>query len=124
MFLCYGVLRQTICVIQYDIIFKEPIYFDSLLIQKRTTHPDHISRDYNNICLVLNDNKETELCTNAEYDNTNTYGTGFNRNVHLAYNEQYVNWIQPTKNVIKISLYFKSGKAAQIADLKIFYISG
>ena len=81
-------------------------------IRKRKGYGDR----YFNVCLVLNEDTENQLCTNTP--------SGFNNDP-----DPFITWYKPTENVTTVELVFKdqnnvsgcdSGHA-QIADLKIFY---
>ena len=44
--------------------FKEPIEFLSLTIKK---HPNHCTNCYKKVCLVLDDDTQSQKCTDTEY---------------------------------------------------------
>ena len=73
-------------------------------IQKRKSH---VGR-YLNVCLVLNEDTENQLCTNTP--------NGFNNDP-----DPFLTWYKPTDKVSTVELVFRDGQSAQIADLKIFY---
>lgn len=103
--------------------FFQAIDFQLLKIKKRY-HPNAneatwISNAYLNVCLVLNDDINNQLCTDQQ--------KGFSTS-----DDDTIIWDKPTKNVIKVDLVFRDtatyGNAysgnAMIRDLKIFYVSG
>ena len=63
---------------------------------------------YFNVCLVLNEDTENQLCTNTP--------NGFNNDP-----DPFITWYKPTDNVSTVELVFRDSQHAQIADLKIFY---
>ena len=73
-------------------------------IRKRKDYCDR----YFNVCLVLNEDTENQLCTNTP--------NGFNNDP-----DPFITWYKPTDNVSTVELVFRDGQHAQIADLKIFY---
>ena len=90
--------------------FKEPMQFQELTIRRRGQFNDR----YENVCLVLNDDTDNELCTDAK--------TGFSGAEDLL---PFITWRKPTDNVKKVELVFRTEDIyyghAQIADLKIQY---
>ena len=69
---------------------------------------------YENVCIVLNDDIDNELCTDSR--------TGFRGKEDLL---PFITWTKPTDNIKKVELVFREEDDyyghAQIADLKIFY---
>ena len=63
---------------------------------------------YFNVCLILNENTKSQLCTNTPYGYNNDF-------------DPFITWFKPTNNVETVELVFRDNKHAQIADLKIFY---
>jgi len=93
------------------IIFKEPINFTGLTIQKRnpTDCPQKCNDRYLNVCLVLDSNTDDAICT----DTTRGF-SGFE-------SSQFITWSQTKAGVKRVDLQFRDIQHAQIADLKIFY---
>ena len=69
---------------------------------------------YKNVCIVLNDDIDNELCTDSR--------TGFTGDEDLL---PFITWTKPTNNVKKVELVFREEDDyyghAQISDLKILY---
>ena len=76
-----------------------------LTIRKR--HDTGFKR-YFNVCLVLNEDVDNQMCTNTP--------DGFNNDT-----SRFITWYKPTSNVRSVELVFRDRQHAQIADLKIFY---
>lgn len=88
--------------------FKQPINFNLVMIRKRMDPKWNCAKRHFNICLVLNEDIENQLCTNTP--------DGFNND-----SSNYITWCKPTKNVKTVELVFRDNQFAHICDLKILY---
>ena len=63
--------------------FKEPIEFLSLTIKKLAKDKNHCTNCYKKVCLVLDDDTDSEKCTDTEY--------GF----HKHKDSEFITWNSP-----------------------------
>lgn len=89
------------------VTFKEKVKFYGLHIITRPAHLELFHGSYQNMCLVLNKNKNKKICTNADYN------VQAGHLIMLA-TAQII-------SVKKIKLVIQEGEVGQIADLKIYY---
>ena len=88
--------------------FQQPINFHMISIRKRMGEHPHFTKRYFNVCLILNENINDQMCTNTP--------DGFNND-----SSNFITWCKPTENVTTVELIFRDNQYACINDLKIFY---
>ena len=82
---------------------------------------------YNNICLVLDDNRSEQVCTTRNWGFPGNQGCGMGHGVceytAAADISNFVTWQVDPKVVHRVTLLFKHKDPVKIAELTIFHQS-